>query len=369
MQKPINSSTIRLQAFRRSAPSLRSFWSVTKPVAPVPKEEIPSPPPPTPVIPTEPETPLLDPSLSKDFVGSLNTVLSPDAVASSVNTLTDITKFGDLKSLGLCHNNPVGLAQYLLEAVHLTTGLPWWGTVVAATVLIRLFLFPIVLKTQRNGAKLQNLKPVLEPLNEELVAARKLNDTAKIQATVFKMRQVYKSAGTSPFSVLWGLAQAPVFLSFFFALRAMAELPVPGFEAGGFGFVKDLTMMDSTYILPIIASGTMLAVMELGTEAGAGMQQGAQAMKTVFRAMILLFIPLTASLPSAIFMYWVPSNFFTLGQFLLLRNPRVKSLLKIPIIKQEKVIKASSGMSAHTPPSYFTSLQMVRESMKRRSKV
>ncbi|KAI8837592.1 60Kd inner membrane protein-domain-containing protein [Chytridium lagenaria] len=320
----------------------RSFWS--RPKSPAVDAKDISPPTPSPTLdetitpPSIPETtsPLLDPSLSKDFVGSLNTVLSPDVVAPSIKP-------------GLCNSNPVGLAQSLLEAIYLSTGLPWWGTVMAATVLIRLALFPIVLKTQVNGAKLQNLKPVLEPLNEELVAARKLNDTPKIQSIILRMRQIYKDSNTSPFSVLWGLVQAPVFLSFFFALRGMAELPVPGFETG------------------------------LGTEAGAGMQQGTAAMKTFFRAMILLFIPLTASLPSvcakivdyskfyqAIFMYWVPSNFFTLGQFLFLRNPRVKKFFGIPAVKQAQVISGSSGMAAFSPPSYLTSLQMVRTSAKKR---
>ncbi|KAJ3103749.1 Mitochondrial inner membrane protein oxa1l [Phlyctochytrium bullatum] len=352
--------------------NIRSFWSFTKPApaaAPNVTEAVATPPPPpvTPPLNEVASTPsLIDPSISKDFVGSLNTVLTPDVTATAVSAITEVTKFGDLKALGLCHNTPVGLAQYLLEAVHVTTGLPWWGTIVAATVLIRVALFPIVVKTQRNAAKLQKLKPQLEPFNEQLALARKLGDQQRVQSLIMQMRQIYKDGGTSPFSVFWGLVQAPVFLSFFFALRGMAELPVPGFMEGGLLFVKDLTVMDPTYIMPIVASLTMLAVMEMSTEAQGGAQHGAQSMKTVFRAMILLFIPVTASLPSAIFMYWVPSNFFTLIQFMAMKNPTVKKALNIPHVEQPKLLHKPAGMSAFSAPSYSASFSAVREALKRR---
>ncbi|KAJ3095631.1 Mitochondrial inner membrane protein oxa1l [Phlyctochytrium planicorne] len=277
--------------------------------------------------------PILDPSISKEFAGSLNSVLTStsDIASTQTTVLTEITKLGDLKALGLCNSNPVGFVEHFLEAVYVHSGLPWWGTIVLTTVIIRIALFPIVLKTQRNAAKIQNLKPVLEPLNAELQASRKANDSAKMQVTMRKMQQVYKDAGCSPFAGLWGLAQAPVFLSFFFALRAMAELPVPGFDSGGLWFVKDLTLMDPTYILPVIASCTMLVVME------------------------------------AVFMYWVPSNFFTLAQILLLRDARIKKALAIPLANRELAHPKSQGMSAFSPPSLSQSFQSLRALKKKPS--
>jgi YidC/Oxa1 family membrane protein insertase len=213
----------------------------------------------------------------------------------------------------------------MLEAIYLTTGLPWWATIVATTLVFRLALFPIVVKTQRAGAMMNNLKPVIQPLQDEMNRHQKAKDHAAMQTTMLKMRAIYKEAGTSPFTMLWGLVQAPVFISFFLALRKMAELPVPGFDKGGLLWITDLTMSDPTWIMPLIASGTMLAVMEVkhsslfpsllsfkkiiiiitfvfvfgqfGMDAGAAAAQS-QAMKTIFRGMLVLFIPFTAALPS-----------------------------------------------------------------------
>jgi YidC/Oxa1 family membrane protein insertase len=41
------------------------------------------------------------------------------------------------------------LAIRSLDIVHVTTGLPWWATIVAATVVVRSAVFPITLKSVR----------------------------------------------------------------------------------------------------------------------------------------------------------------------------------------------------------------------------
>ncbi len=47
------------------------------------------------------------------------------------------------------------------------------------------------------------------------------------------------------------MAQLPIFLSVFYALRRLSEAPLPQFKEGGFGWVTDLTLPDPYYILPI----------------------------------------------------------------------------------------------------------------------
>lgn len=60
--------------------------------------------------------------------------------------------------------------------------------------------------------------------------------------------------------------QAPVFISFFFALKKMAYLPVESLKEGGFWWLKDLTLYDPYYIMPIVTSVTMFITIELGTD-------------------------------------------------------------------------------------------------------
>ncbi|KAJ3299188.1 Mitochondrial inner membrane protein oxa1l [Blyttiomyces sp. JEL0837] len=259
-----------------------------------------------------------------------------------------ITQFGDLKSLGLCHNSPVGLVQYLLEGVHVLSGTPWWATIMIATVIIRILVFPLIVKAQVAGAK--------------------EGDMARAQNAMKKMQAEYVKANVSPFSMLWGLAQAPVFMSVFFALRAMADLPVPGFENGGFLWVTDLTAADPTYILPVVASFTMLTVMEFSMEGAAagGSAAQAQTMRNLFRGMILITLPITASFPAAVFMYWVSTNFFTLLQFFALKDPKIRKMLKLPIVEKLPDAGVAPGMAAIRPVTYGESMRMVREVRKKK---
>ena len=58
--------------------------------------------------------------------------------------------------------------------------------------------------------------------------------------------------------------QIPLFISFFIGLRKMAQLPVESMTMGGLAWFTDLTIYDPYYVLPISASLTMLATIEVG---------------------------------------------------------------------------------------------------------
>ena len=64
-------------------------------------------------------------------------------------------------------------------------------------------------------------------------------------------------------SVLAPLVQLPLFVSFFFGLKAMANLPVESFKTGGYLWFQDLTVFDPYFILPVICSFSMLASVEV----------------------------------------------------------------------------------------------------------
>lgn len=59
------------------------------------------------------------------------------------------------------------------------------------------------------------------------------------------------------------LLQAPVFISFFFALRGMANLPIESFKTGGMLWFTDLTVPDPFYILPLITSVSLFCTLEV----------------------------------------------------------------------------------------------------------
>lgn len=64
-------------------------------------------------------------------------------------------------------------------------------------------------------------------------------------------------------SILGPLVQLPMFISFFFAIRGMAYLPVESFKTGGYLWFQDLTLYDPYFVLPFICSFSMLASIEV----------------------------------------------------------------------------------------------------------
>ena len=58
--------------------------------------------------------------------------------------------------------------------------------------------------------------------------------------------------------------QIPVFVSVFFGLRQLTNLPVMSLKDGGMLWFTDLSVADPYCILPAITSLTMLATIEVG---------------------------------------------------------------------------------------------------------
>ncbi|KAG3260872.1 OXA1L, mitochondrial inner membrane protein [Ictidomys tridecemlineatus] len=232
--------------------------------------------------------------------------------------------------LGLGSYTPVGLIQNLLEFMHVNLGLPWWGAIAACTVLARCLVFPLIVKGQREAAKIHNHLPEIQKFSTRIREAKLAGDNAEFYRASSEMTLYQKKHDIKFFKpLILPLTQAPVFISFFIALREMANLPVPSMQTGGLWWFQDLTISDPIYMLPIVVTATMWGVLELGADTGV-QSSDLQWMRNVIRVMPLAVLPITIHFPSAVFMYWLSSNMFSLGQVACLRIPAVRTVLKIP---------------------------------------
>ncbi|XP_062371862.1 mitochondrial inner membrane protein OXA1L isoform X2 [Sardina pilchardus] len=245
-----------------------------------------------------------------------------------------------LAELGLGSYTPVGVVQNLLEFMHMDLGLPWWGAIVVGTVIARCAVFPVIVKGQREAAKLNNVMPDMTKLTERMNEAKQSGNKFDFAKAYSDLMLFQKKNDVNPLrGFLVPLVQMPVFVSFFIALRKMSYLPVPSLTTGGALWFTDLTMSDPYYILPLAVTGTMCVIMELGAESGVD-NPNLKAMKTVLRIMPFVILPLTINFPTAVFTYWMTSNLFSLGQVALLRIPAVRQKLRIP----ERIIHPPSAM-------------------------
>ncbi|CAH3154173.1 unnamed protein product [Pocillopora meandrina] len=257
-------------------------------------------------------------------------------------TLTSVGE-PSLASLGLGGWGPTGIIQQGLEFIHVTGGLSWCASIAVTTVCIRLLLLPLIVKSQANTARLNNARPELQEVELKMRELSNSTDSAAQAQASAMLGKIYRENNCHPVkSLLAIVAQFPVFISFFFAIRGMANLPVESFKTGGYLWFQDLTLCDPYYVLPIMCSFSMLASLELGGEVGVRTPH-METMKTVFRIMAVALIPFTAHFPAAIFCYWVTSNLFTIVQVGFLKSPSVRRALGIPeMIKHENLQDAGS---------------------------
>jgi YidC/Oxa1 family membrane protein insertase len=229
---------------------------------------------------------------AKELIQQAVTTSSPDALVQAA------AQIGDFKALGLCNFTPVGGLEALLEAINVYSGLPWWGTIAVATLAVRTALLPLMIKIQRNNARLMNINPEVTRIMDNLKSAQSQGDSLATGKYTQEIQTLFKKNECHPMkSMGLPLIQMPIMISFFMAIRGMAEVPVPGLQDGGMMWFTDLTAKDPYYVLPVLSAAGVMAVLEAGTEAGAANPQS-KGMKNVFRALTVVMVPFTAWMPS-----------------------------------------------------------------------
>lgn len=193
-------------------------------------------------------TPLPDPTLI------------PDIPPEVLSTLPVPLQYGDLAALGLAGWSPAGICRWGMEIIQVTSGMPWIWTIVTATFLTRVLLFPFQVKTMRNTAALAPHQGALAALREQIMTAQKSGDPLAMQQAILKQRIVYDKIGVSMGSMaLMPFVQLPVTLGMFFGVKSLCDLPLEQLKWGGLSVLPDLTVADPTYTLPVLCAVAMNA--------------------------------------------------------------------------------------------------------------
>ena len=171
-----------------------------------------------------------------------------DMVTSSSNVVEQATQsigelsnhIGYLNSIGLAQtwHWPADIIQHTLEYVHVYTGLPWWGTICTVTLLVRLAMFPLYVKSSDTIARNSRIKPELDKVTKELMAT---TDMADGQRVALRRKKLLSDNGIKNRWLAAPMLQLPVAIGFFNGLRSMANFPVDGFANQGELWFHDLT--------------------------------------------------------------------------------------------------------------------------------
>ncbi|XP_011565352.3 cytochrome c oxidase assembly protein COX18, mitochondrial [Plutella xylostella] len=253
----------------------------------------------------------------------------------------------------------VNVMQDGLLYFHDTTGLPWWATIVAATVLVRTGMtLPLTVYQYYILAKVENisleLKELVEELKRETAIAKKVYKLTDKQAMILYKRSLKKQwndlivrDNCHPFKsslVMW--LQIPIWVCMSFALRnlvymqpisdAAALITFTELSVGGLGWIPNLTVPDHSLVIPIAFGLTNLALIEI--QRMSKLRQPSRVYNiftNVFRVFSIVMIPVAASVPSCMCLYWMTSSSYGLVQNLVLLSPSLRRKLRIPLAPSE----------------------------------
>ncbi|KAH6949002.1 hypothetical protein HPB50_027440 [Hyalomma asiaticum] len=272
-------------------------------------------------------------------------------VESFVESLGDDIVVPTLQSVGLGGWSPSGMVQHLLDFLH------------TSTLCIKVLLLPLIIKGQKNSIHMNNNLPQMQHLQAKMTEARNTGNQIEAARIANELVLFMKEKNVNPLkSMIIPLAQAPVFISFFFALRGMANLPMESFKTGGMLWFTDLTVPDPLYILPLMTCVSLFCTIELGAESGVR-ADNLQWTRYVFRALPVALFPFIINFPSALLCYWVTSNMFTLCQVGVLRIEAVRKFLDIPSLvkhKKSELSLSKRGFMEGVKESY-TNARIARE--------
>jgi YidC/Oxa1 family membrane protein insertase len=202
----------------------------------------------------------------------------------------------------------IDAADWLLVTLHDDVGLGWGLSIIMLTVIVRIAIIPLTIRQIKSMNTLRALQPQLKEIQEKYKDDRQ----AMQQATM----RFYRENKVNPFaSCLPLLLQIPIFLALFYLLRGDDFKA----EAAGssFLFITDLTAKATG------AELIALMVLFVGSQIASMMVMSVTVDKTQQRIMLLLplaFVWFIPAFPAGLILYWITTNFWTLGQQLVVKR-------------------------------------------------
>jgi len=235
------------------------------------------------------------------------------------------------------------LLHYILVTINgalasLGLGPNWsWGlAIIGLTIIVRLVLFPLTWKQFSSAQSMQVIQPQLKELQKKYKS-----DRGKLQQETMKLYQEHR---VNPFaSCLPLILQLPVFISLYAAIKGLGPLEgglstVVALNNASFLWIPHLGNPDPYYILLILYVVSQLVSTELMLAT-----QTDKSQKMIMRAMPIMFVFFLFRFPAGLFVYWVTTNLWTVGQQLLIRKvmkPRDLATMSAKPAKRSRIMEA-----------------------------
>ena len=177
--------------------------------------------------------------------------------------------------------------------------------IIIFTVLMAIIMSPLSILSFRSMRGMKEIQPKIQEIQKKYK-----KDPQKMNAEIMEL---YRKHGVNPFSgCLPMLIQMPVFFALFSVLNSTIELKGAPFIF----WIKDLSLKDPYFVLPILMGITMFIQQKYFTPQQPGSEQ--QKSMTFIMPVVLTFI--FASLPSGLTLYWFVYNVLSVIQQIIIKK-------------------------------------------------
>ena len=182
----------------------------------------------------------------------------------------------------------------------------WGVAIILLTLSVKLLLFQLSAAGYKSMARMRKVQPRMMAIREEYA-----NDKAKQSQALMEL---YKKEKINPLGGCFPiLVQMPVFIALYWVLMESVELRQAPFVL----WIKDLSVMDPYFVLPILMGASMYYMQKLNPAPLDPMQ-----------AKIMQWMPLSSPFflwfPAGLVLYWLCNNLLSMGQQYLI-NRRIES--------------------------------------------
>ena len=187
-------------------------------------------------------------------------------------------------------------------------------------LFIRLVAYPITRKTAMQSELMKKAKPELDKLEKKYADK---NDNESMMRKSQEMALIYKKYNINPISgCLFALLQFPLFIGFFEAINRVPAI----FEENFLGLQLGTTPMTGVtsgsliYIVLVVIVGLST---HFSLKFNSASNPDNEQVKSMNKVMFFMILFMSIFMSSALNIYWITTNLFTIGQNLLVKREKV----------------------------------------------
>ena len=215
----------------------------------------------------------------------------------------------------------IDFSEGIMKFFHDSMGFSWGLSIIFLTFVIRLIILPLTFRQVRSMQALQRLQPKIKELQ-----ARYKDDKQRLNQ---EMMGFYKEHKVNPLgSCLPVLLQLPFFLALFYMLRHDLRLDICGQVAKSCGAIEGDHGQKFLFIKDITDNATgaaliVLIILYVGSQLVSGLITtftADRSQRIMMLALPFLFVTFIINFDAGLIVYWVTTNFWTIGQQLFIKR-------------------------------------------------